>query len=137
MMKKLAGSCSCGSVQYEAHGEMRDVIACHCTECRKMSGHFTAATAVKPENLELLSSGELKWYRSSPSAQRGFCGQCGSTLFWKPESGDRMSIYVGTIDGATGLSLASHIYVGEKGDYYDVEASALQFEQTGAKLTLG
>jgi len=135
-MKKLKGSCICGSVKYEIHGDLRDVIACHCDQCRKSSGHFTAATATKPENLKLLSDKNLIWYRSTPTAQMGFCSHCGSTLFWKPDSGDRISIYVGTIDGQTGLRLTTHIYTEEKGDYYNIEDGVEQFATTGAKLTV-
>jgi len=135
-VKKLVGSCMCGSVRYEIRGDPRDVVACHCIECRKSSGHFTAATATKPENLILLSHRFLKWYRSSSTAQRGFCSHCGSTLFWKPNSGDRISIYVGAIDGETRLSLKSHIYVNEKGDYYVIDDGADQFATIGAKLSI-
>ena len=120
-MKKLSGSCMCGSIQYELEGELRDVIGCHCSLCRKSSGHFTAATAARPEDLKLLSTDGLKWYRSSKSAKRGFCSNCGSSLFWQPDHGKHMSIFAGSIDGDTKLSLTSHICTQEKGDYYRIE----------------
>jgi hypothetical protein len=120
-MEKLTGSCMCGSVQYEVEGDLREVIACHCRQCRKSSGHFSAATATRPEHLKLLSSEGLKWYRSSDTAQRGFCGNCGSSLFWKPDHGNHLSIFVGSIDGQTKLTLASHICIKEKGDYYSLK----------------
>ena len=126
----------CGSVRYEINGDCREVVACHCNECRKSSGHFTAATATLPENLKIVSGNGLKWYRSSSTAQRGFCANCGSTLFWKPDSGDRISIYAGTIDGPTGLTLGSHIFVEEKGDYYEIENNRAQYATNGADLTV-
>lgn len=126
----------CGSVRYEADGDFRDIVACHCIECRKASGHYTASTAVKPENLKLLESSGLAWYRSSPSAKRGFCRECGSTLFWKPESGDRISVFVGTVDGPVDLPLTSHIYLSEKGSYYEINDGAEQHLESGAKLLL-
>ncbi|MDM3871904.1 GFA family protein [Porticoccus sp. W117] len=135
-MKTLTGSCMCGDVRYEVTGECREVVACHCVECRKSSGHYTAATATRPENLKLLGDDGLKWYRSSPKAQRGFCQNCGSTLFWKPDSGDRISIFAGSLDGQTGLQMTSHIYSQEKGDYYTIEGDAAQFAIEGAKLVL-
>ncbi|MFT5579374.1 MAG: hypothetical protein ACI9WS_002133 [Paraglaciecola psychrophila] len=119
-MKLLSGSCMCGSVRYEVGGEFRDVIACHCIECRKASGHYTAATSVRPEKLKLLEDKGLAWFRSSPYAQRGFCRECGSTLFWKPDSGDRISVFVGTVDGPVDLPLTSHIYLAEKGNTFDL-----------------
>ena len=135
-MKMLSGSCMCGSVLYEITGDCREIIACHCNECRKASGHFTAATATIPENLKLVNEAGLKWYRSSSIAQRGFCQNCGSTLFWKPDSGDRISVYVGTIDGQTKLALSSHIFVEEKGDYYEIEDNVEQYAKGGANLSV-
>ncbi len=126
----------CGLVQYEITGECREVIACHCNECRKTSGHFVAATATLPENLVLKKDEGLTWYRFSSSSQRGFCRNCGSGLFWKPDSGDRISIYAGTIDGCTELSLSSHIYVEEKGDYYEIEDGLVQYANDGANLNI-
>ena len=113
----------CGSVSYEVNDDLRDVIACHCTQCRKFSGHFVAATAARPEHLKLLSSDGLKWYRSSNTAQRGFCSNCGSSLFWKPDHNKHISLFAGTLDGQTGLSISSHICTQEKGDYYNIELS--------------
>ena len=120
-MKKLSGSCMCGSVQYELEGKLREVIGCHCSLCRKFSGHFTAATATRPEDLKVVSSDGLKWYRSSDTAQRGFCSHCGSSLFWKPDHGNHVSIFAGSIDGQTHLTLSAHICTQEKGDYYSLE----------------
>jgi len=135
-MAPLSGSCICGSVRYEAYGEFRDIVACHCVECRKASGHFTAATSVKPENLKLLNKTGLAWYRTSPSAERAFCRECGCTLFWKPDSGDRISLFVGAIDGRVDLPFTSHIYLSEKGSYYEITDEADQHMAAGAKLTL-
>src|SRR2546429_4171204 len=56
---------------------------CHCTQCRRMTGHIMAATAARRADFSLVSDGELKWYVSSVEARRGFCGRCGSTLFWE------------------------------------------------------
>ena len=62
----------------------------------------------------------LKWHASSDSAKRGFCGVCGSFLFWKHNDETTISFSMGSLDGATGLRLSKHIFVGEKGDYYDI-----------------
>lgn len=117
---RINGRCMCGAVRFEVRGPFRDIIACHCRECRRMSGHYAAATAARPENLTLLEDAELRWYRASDAAARGFCARCGSSLFWKPDSGDRVSVYVGSLDHTHGLRLAAHIFVAEKGEYYDV-----------------
>jgi hypothetical protein len=112
------GSCLCGDVRFELRGPLDAVIACHCTQCRKQTGHHWASTHTADADLHFLSRESLRWYRSSGTAQRGFCGRCGSTLFWKVDGSDTTSVCVGAIDGPTGLALAGHIYVADKGDYY-------------------
>ena len=132
------GGCLCGAVRFEIRGRLRDIIACHCRECRIVSGHFTAATATRPENLSFTEDRGLRWFESSEIADRGFCHLCGSTLFWRPRSGDRISIYAGSLDGPTGLRMAAHIFVGEKGDYYCVhrDEGVDVYDRGGAKATV-
>jgi hypothetical protein len=114
------GGCLCGAVRYEVTGSLRPVVLCHCTQCRRSTGHFMAATAARHRDFRLGSATELRWYVSSDSARRGFCGRCGSTLFWQGEGRDYISIAAGTLDGATGLASACHIFVADKGDYYSI-----------------
>lgn len=127
-MKK--GSCLCGSVQYELQGELRNSVACHCVQCRKTSGHYVSATQVGPEQLTITKDETLGWYQSSPQAQRGFCNQCGSSLFWRHETDNgAVSVMSGTLDGATGITTEKHIFVADKGDYYNIADDVPQREQ--------
>lgn len=48
------GGCLCGAVEYEIHGEMRDIVNCHCSKCRKFHGNFGAYTSVKVEKLNII-----------------------------------------------------------------------------------
>ncbi len=112
-----SGSCLCGAVTYRVTGVLRPVIACHCAQCRKSSGHHVAATSVARGDIEI--SGEVTWFQSSASARRGFCGTCGSNLFWDG-AGANLSIHAGTLDGETGLAMAGHIFCADKGDYYEI-----------------
>ncbi len=114
------GSCLCGAVKYEVHGPLRDVIACHCTQCRKQTGNYLSSTAAADGDLRIIESRGLKWYRSSDKAKRGFCGECGSVLFWKGDGRDYTSIAAGSVDGATGVKLAGHIFCDDAGDYYEI-----------------
>ena len=113
----VTGSCLCGAVRYRVSGPLRPVIACHCRQCRKTSGHHVAATSAAREDIDI--KGELRWYRSSPKARRGFCPTCGSNLFWDGP-GENLSIFAGTLDGPSGLAIAGHIYCADKGDYYEI-----------------
>jgi hypothetical protein len=68
----------------------------------------------------------LKWYRSSDAARRGFCGECGASVFWERVAGDSVSIAAGTLDTPTGLTTALQIYVDSAGDYYTIDATVPQ-----------
>ena len=111
---------------------MRPVIACHCTQCRKTSGHHVAATSAARDTVEI--EGEVTWYGSSDDARRGFCAVCGSNLFWNG-AGESLSIFAGTLDGATGLALKGHIYCADKGDYYEIADGLPQAAGADPELT--
>ncbi len=113
-----SGGCLCGAVSYRVTGPLRDVVACHCGQCRRTSGHHVAATAVARD--AVLIDGAVTWYASSPDARRGFCGRCGSNLFWERPGSGRISIFAGTLEAPTGLRLKGHIFVADKGDYYEI-----------------
>jgi len=114
---RVTGSCLCGAVRYRTDGPLRPVIACHCTQCRKTSGHHVAATAAPRAGLAI--EGEVRWFASSPTARRGFCPVCGSNLFWDGP-GSHLSIFAGSLDGDPGVRLAGHIFCADKGAYYDI-----------------
>lgn len=125
----MKGSCLCGSVQYDLTGPLRNSVACHCHQCRKTSGHYVSATQVGPDQLHITQVGDLRWYQSSPEAQRGFCGTCGSSLFWRHQGDNgRTSVMSGTLDGATGITTEIHIFTSAKGDYYDIPDNVPQRE---------
>jgi hypothetical protein len=125
----MKGSCLCGGVAFEITGPMRPVVACHCSQCRKQSGHFAAFTACNDAHLQFDGKDTLAWYRASDSAQRGFCHVCGSLLFWKGDGRDYTSVAAGVLDGATGLKIEGHIYCADKGDYYDITGGDYQKPQ--------
>src|SRR5207253_1988122 len=97
------GSCLCGAVCYEVNGPLRDVVNCHCAMCRKTQGHIGAYTAAARAALRITESRGLKWYASSAKARRGFCAECGGTLFWDGGGREMVSIAAGTLDPPTGL----------------------------------
>lgn len=129
----MKGGCLCGAVRFVVSGPLRPVIACHCVQCRKTSGHYVAATSAARADLEV--TGKVSWFVSSPKARRGFCGICGSSLFWEEGDGSPVSIHAGTLDGPTGLALARHIFVADKGDYYELADGLPSAEADNPDLT--
>ena len=119
---RATGGCLCGRVRYEITGDLMPVVNCHCSKCRRFHGHVGAYTAVKREQLVIVEDSGLKWYRSvqdeTPNVHRGFCRECGSSLFWDPRGKPNISIAAGSIDPPTGLSTERHVWVSQKTDYY-------------------
>lgn len=124
-----SGGCLCGGVRYRVQGKLSDVGACHCSQCRRTTGHYFAGATCERSALIFESDETLAWYRSSSFAQRGFCSRCGSSLFWERIGGDDIDILAGTLDQPTGLKMIDHIYVADKGDYYDIADGLPQFAQ--------
>ncbi|MDT8328030.1 MAG: GFA family protein [Roseovarius sp.] len=112
------GSCLCGAVNFRVTAAPQGPSVCHCGQCRKQSGHLWASAYVAMADLSI--SGTVKWYAASATAKRGFCPTCGSFLFWKAHAEDSMSFALGALDDPTGISLEKHIFVAEKGDYYEI-----------------
>lgn len=122
----LKGSCLCGDVRFTVTGQPFDPAACHCSQCRKMSGHYWAAAVVAEDGIEI--EGEVRWFEASLRARRGFCPRCGAFLFWQEHGSGKMDFALGAVDGPTGMHLGRHIFVEDKGDYYDIPASEPQQE---------
>lgn len=115
------GGCLCGGVRFAADPPLRDILACHCGQCRRWSGHVWAATSVPLDRFRLTSGATLGWFRSSAAARRGFCTRCGASLFWQPEGEARLAVAAGALDDSAGLRLVQHIFTGDAGDYYRPE----------------
>ena len=114
------GSCRCGAVSFDVAGALPGPDACHCTACRKHSGHVFASTDVPRAAVTIRGGDHVTWYRSSEKVRRGFCATCGSPLFWDPIEKDWIGIAMGAFDVPTDTRLRIHIFVAEKGDYYDI-----------------
>src|SRR5262245_8799789 len=110
------GSCLCRAVSFEVIGDLPGPDACHCSQCRKQSGHFFASTDVPRSSVTIHGSENITWFHSSEKVRRGFCATCGSSLFWDPAHRDRIAIAMGSFDQPTGARLAKHIFVADKGD---------------------
>ncbi len=121
----LTGSCNCQAITFTVQAEDR-ATACHCSQCRKQTGHHWASGQAPVSAFEI--TGAVRWFAASDIAQRGFCAHCGCFLFWKHNDEDKMSFSLGAIDGPTDLALQRHIFVADKGDYYDIADGVPQRE---------
>ena len=127
-MQVPTGSCNCGAVSFTLTQVPTEATACHCSQCRKQSGHYFASANVPKAAVEISGEENLTWYQSSEKVRRGFCSRCGSWLFWEPVRRDWTSVALGSLNGSTKLKLERHIFVAHKGDYYTISDGLPQNE---------
>jgi hypothetical protein len=129
-----SGACLCGAVRFTVNGDLAPPDACHCSQCRKTSGHVWASTDVAKAALTIAGAEQLRWYQSSANVRRGFCGTCGSALFWDPLRRDTIGVAMGAFDQPTGTHLHVHIFTADKGDYYEIADGVPQFATVPPRL---
>lgn len=125
----VKGRCECGKVSFEVEEVRKSVTVCHCSQCRRTSGHLWAATRAPYDTVQFSTDEGLEWYSSSEFAKRGFCRFCGSSLFHRMNDGDEISIAAGCLDAPTDIHIGKHIFVKDKGDYYEITDGAPQIEK--------
>lgn len=128
------GACLCGAVRFRTRGPLRGVIYCHCSQCRRQSGHFFAATNVSDADITVDGEENVTWFEASSFARRGFCRTCGSLLFWKPNQDTYVSVLAGSFDAPTGMAGDCHIFVADKGDYYEIGDGLPRFEKSSPAI---
>lgn len=124
----ITGQCECGQVRFEIDAVREEVTVCHCSQCRRMSGHLWASTHAPYAALRFREDTRLKWYQSSHWAKRGFCRDCGTSLFYRMNDEEGVGIAAGCLDLPTGLKISKHIFVKDKGDYYEITDGAEQIQ---------
>ena len=112
-MKKIKGSCLCKSISFEIINECRYSVLCHCTMCQKSNAEFSNYTKVQKENIKFLNKKNLKWFFSSENYKRGFCNNCGSSLFFQSRhSENEISVSTGSLNSK--IPVKGHIYYKDK-----------------------
>jgi hypothetical protein len=130
----FTGGCLCGGVRYRIDGDCRDIICCHCENCRRTHGHVAAYTALDQSALTLVTALTLQWFHdASPDTYRGFCNRCGASLFWDARDGrKRISVAAGSLDDSGSLQTIGHVFVAEAGSYYEISDDLPRYDQGNA-----
>ena len=128
-IRSLSASCLCKGISLTIRGKFRPVINCHCNQCTKTHGNYAAYTSVLEENIVFKSKKNLKWFKSSSKAKRGFCNKCGASIFFKRLGSRSVSISAGLFKNPTKLKTISHIYIHNKRDYYKISDKLPKFKK--------
>lgn len=111
------GHCLCGAVKITAKSDNHDVGACHCDMCRRWAGGPLMAISC---GTDVVIEGEdnIGIYDSSPWADRGFCKQCGSNLFYRVKENGHMEVLAGLFDETDDMVFQNQVFIDEKPAFY-------------------
>ncbi|PCJ22905.1 MAG: aldehyde-activating protein [SAR86 cluster bacterium] len=133
-----SGGCLCGEVQFTAENMGNTLGACHCTVCRKWGGGpFMEVDC--GQNVSFKGEEHISVFNSSDWAERGFCKQCGTHLFYRLKESRAHMMPVGLFDDASGLVFNQQVFIDEKPSYYcfSNETKELTGAELFAKFTSG
>ena len=129
--KERKGNCLCGAVRVTATRQGDGLAACHCTICRKWGGGPLLAVDCGGE-FRIENEANVAVYPSSAWAERAFCRQCGTHLFYRLKQGPRYFVPVGLFGEAEPWTLEQQIFIDEKPPFYSFENATT--ELTGAQV---
>lgn len=112
----MSGGCLCGAVRYTLATRPSHMDVCHCGMCRRFGGGFGLNVPV--DGITWQGADAIRVYQSSDWAERGFCGICGSSLFYRIAQPPYLSLNAGTLDDANGIPLTVEVFIDDKPDGY-------------------
>jgi hypothetical protein len=130
--KKYVGGCLCGKIRFEIVGEIKNIVYCHCTQCRKAQGSEFAVNGYVNEDEFIFTrgQGELTGYESTTGQTKYFCRHCGSPIMSKSISKtDRVRVRLGTIETDIVERPMGHIFVTSKANWESIEGHLPQYEE--------
>lgn len=130
-MKDLKGQCLCGAVSFTAPKKSDEFGMCHCQMCRRWAGSAFKGISVSTDKLEITGAQSIKVLKSSDWAERHFCGECGSALWYRLTAGPYVgstNIAIGLLDDTKGLRLKVEYFV-------DYKTSADEFPEDRTQMT--
>lgn len=111
------GKCLCGSVSVSATTKHQESDACHCSMCQKWGGSAFIGVELN-DDAKWTGTENISVFSSSEWAERGFCSQCGTHLFYRLKGGGLLTVPLGLLDNHDGLELKKQIFIEEKSPHY-------------------
>ena len=126
------GSCLCGAVRFEIDGAIRDIIHCHCSQCRKAQGSAFATNGnVAKRNFRFLCGEDrLTSFEAAPGHHKLFCSACGSPMLsTNAAHPDWVRVRLGTIESPIDERPGAHIFMDSKANWDELDAALPQFPE--------
>ena len=125
----LTGSCFCGDIAFEVHGEISRMMHCHCSMCRRFHGSAFATFGVADREALRWRRGadRVAHYRSSGQGTRSFCRRCGSAVPAAAREGPFAIVPMGNVLEDPGAPPSEHIFAGSKVPWHTIVDDLAQY----------
>lgn len=115
MTESVSGGCLCGAIRYTVNQPVQNMIACHCSHCRKASGGGASYNLPLAASAVTFTQGKTKVYTDTPASgsplYRHFCPDCGSAIYSQRSAMPGMLVLkAGTLDDTTHMKLVMNIW---------------------------
>lgn len=128
----LTGGCLCGAIRYRLTAPQIDAGYCHCRLCQRAAGAPVVAWATFPFDAFAMERGTPTLFASSPSAERGFCGHCGTPVhFNKRENPQRIDITIASLDDPDAIPLQYHIWMESRRPWLHIADDLARYDDNG------
>jgi len=111
------GACLCGAVRVVAKAKSNSIGACHCTMCLKWGGGPLFAAECESD-VQFDGADNISTFSSSDWAERGFCRECGTHLFYRLKQEGHYAIPIGLFEGSNQWVFSEQIFIDEKPSFY-------------------
>lgn len=125
------GGCLCGGVRFEINGPIKNIVYCHCSQCRKPQGSaFASNGVVQAADFSVVSGAELlKGFEATPGQTKYFCGTCGSPIISKSQARPgEVRVRLGTIESDIEERPSAHIFVSSKANWEHIAGDLPQYD---------
>ncbi len=129
-MAPFAGGCLCGAVRYQAAGEPRVQVLCHCKMCQRASGAPVAALIMMDASNVTVTKGQTRTVPFSPRTFRDICDICAGPLFFRRDARPEVrAIYVGSLDDPSRFRPSMHVCVSSAMPWLDIRDDAPRYDE--------
>lgn len=131
MTRRVRGGCMCGRTRFTVIPVEDEMHACHCEQCRKWSGGVFLAVRYGT-SLDVEAGAPVKVFASSDWAERGFCGECGSSLFWRMRDGSETLVALNALEPPDAFTFGSELFIDSKPGTYNFRESTKKLTEAEA-----
>ena len=123
----MDGKCLCGAITVKT-ADKKSVDACHCSMCRRWGGGPALGVVCGP-NVQIDGSDQLKVYKSSDWAERAFCRECGTHIFYKLLPTQEYFVPAGLFQDGVEFEFDEQIFIDMKPSYYEFANQTLNMTE--------